>query len=181
MTDAIAVLKSAAIQTEYNSNAWMTLVHAAQHLDANAKPERKTECVTTATPWGKADMVTRYARGINFYSTPGHGGFHLSAKMNKRVPVELREQSFAGLALKGWYEEDCDAYIVIVTFSEYFTPEEVEKARVALANYLPVSLTAFVKTKPAGECLTAGCHNNGELIMGIRAALCTECIAMPTR
>ena len=40
MTDAIAVLKSAAIQTEYNSNAWMTLVHAAQHLDANAKPER---------------------------------------------------------------------------------------------------------------------------------------------
>ena len=50
MTDAIAVLKSAAIQTEYNGNAWTTLVHAAQHLDANAKPERKTECVTTATP-----------------------------------------------------------------------------------------------------------------------------------
>jgi hypothetical protein len=35
MTDAIAVLKNAAVQTEYNGNAWMTLVHAAQHLDAS--------------------------------------------------------------------------------------------------------------------------------------------------
>lgn len=69
-TDAIAILKDAAVQTEYNGAAWTTLVHAARHIDANAKPERKTECVTTTTPWGKADMVTRYARGINFYSTP---------------------------------------------------------------------------------------------------------------
>jgi hypothetical protein len=152
MTDAIAVLKSAAIQTEYNGNAWTTLVHAAQHLDANAKPERKTECVTTTTPWGKADIVTRYARGINFYTTPGHGGFKLSETMNKRVPVELREQSFAGLGMKGWYEEDCDAYIVIVTFSEYFTPQEVESARKALESYLPIPfLRNFACTDPIKE------------------------------
>ena len=120
-------------------------------INTNAEPERKTECVTTNTPWGKADMVTRYARGINFYSTPGHGGFHLSAKMNKRVPVELREQSFAGFGMKGWYEEDCDAYIVICVFSEYFTPEEVESARKALANYLPVSETLRCNRRKASR------------------------------
>ena len=151
-TDAIAVLKSAAIQTEYNGNAWTTLVHAAQHLDANAKPERKTECVTTATPWGKADIVTRYARGINFYTRRDTAGFKLSETMNKRVPVELREQSFAGLGIKGWYEEDCDAYIVIVTFSEYFTPQEVESAREALERYLPIPfLRNFACTDPIKE------------------------------
>jgi late competence protein required for DNA uptake (superfamily II DNA/RNA helicase) len=31
----------------------------------------------------------------------------------------------------------------------------------------------------ADRCKTPGCKNNGELIMGMRAALCTECIAMP--
>ena len=102
---------------------------------------RKTEFVSTSTPWGKADMVTRFAPGINFYSTPGHGGFHLSAKLNKLVPIELRQQSWGGLGLKGWYEEDCDAYIVIVTFSQHFTTEEVTNAREALAKYLPVAKT----------------------------------------
>lgn len=102
---------------------------------------RKTECVTTSTPWGKADMVTRFAKGINFYSTPGHGGFHLSAKLNKLVPIELRQASWGGLGLKGWYEEDCDAYIVITVFSQHFTPEEVDNAREALAKYLPVAKT----------------------------------------
>lgn len=29
------------------------------------------------------------------------------------------------------------------------------------------------------KCKTPECQNNGELIMGMRAALCTECIAMP--
>jgi hypothetical protein len=115
--------------------------------DTTDRIERITESVRTNTPWGKADMVTRYARGINFYSTPGHGGFKLSEKMNKRVPVELREQSFNGLGTKGWYEEDCDAYIVIVVFSEYFTPQEVESARVALAKYLPVCNTLHLDGK----------------------------------
>ena len=102
--------------------------------------KRVTECVTTNTPWGKADLVTRYVKGVNFYTTPGHGGFKLSESVNRLIPVELRRNSFGGLGLKGWYEEDCDAYIVITTFSEYFTPEEVSNAREALAKYLPVSV-----------------------------------------
>jgi hypothetical protein len=64
----------------------------------------------------------------------------------------LREQSFAGLGMKGWYEEDCDAYIVIVTFSEYFTPQEVERAREALERYLPIPfLRNFACTDPIKE------------------------------
>jgi hypothetical protein len=115
---------------------------------------RNAEHVTTSTPWGKADMVTRFARGINFYSTPGHGGFKVSAELNKRVPIELREQSFGGLGLQGWYEEDCDAYIVITVFSEHFTPEEVSNAREALAKYLPVS-TAVLHEKISDVILDA--------------------------
>ena len=35
-TDAVAILKDAAVQTEYNGTAWTTLVHAAQPLDTTA-------------------------------------------------------------------------------------------------------------------------------------------------
>ena len=37
----------------------------------------------------------------------------------------------------------------------------------------------FAKAQADKRCKTPGCENNGELIMGMRAALCTECIAMP--
>lgn len=110
-----------------------------EHLSST----RRVEYVTTNTPWGKADSVTRYGLGINFYTTPGHGGFKLSEKMNRLVPIELRRQSFGGLGLKGWYEEDCDAYIVMAVFSQHFTADEVERARKALASYLPVSKTVL--------------------------------------
>jgi hypothetical protein len=40
-------------------------------------------------------------------------------------------------------------------------------------------LRARIAQIEANRCKTPGCDNNGELIMGMRAALCTECIAMP--
>jgi hypothetical protein len=55
--------------------------------------ERKTTEIRTSTPWGKADMVTRYARGINFYTTPGHGGFHVTARMNAAIPDYFKAAS----------------------------------------------------------------------------------------
>ena len=76
------------------------------------------------TPWGRADQATEFAPGILFYSTPSHGGFHLNparmAALNRRYPGF---QTFAG---GPWFEEDCDACIVVVTFPEHFDSVAVE-------------------------------------------------------
>jgi hypothetical protein len=71
------------------------------------------------TPWGPAQTSEVIAPGIVFYSTASHGGFHLSAEQNSRVPLKLRQSTFLQLGMKGWYEEDCDAAIVLATFPEY--------------------------------------------------------------
>jgi hypothetical protein len=104
---------------------------------------RTTECVTTNTPWGKADMVTRYVKGVNFYNTPGHGGFKLSESVNRLIPVRMRCNSFAGLGLKGWYEEDCDWAIVVAVLSGIegfelaFDTKEIAQAHESLQHYMP--------------------------------------------
>jgi hypothetical protein len=59
---------------------------------------------TTHTPWGRADQSRRLAYGVMLYSTPGHGGIHLSPKRNMEIPEPFRTN--------GWYEEDCEASIV---------------------------------------------------------------------
>ena len=66
-----------------------------------------------------------------FYSTPGHGGFHVSELLLATMPEALRGPTFSG---PGWYEEDCDAVLVMVAFPERFTPEEVANADASLKN-----------------------------------------------
>jgi hypothetical protein len=77
------------------------------------------------TPWGIADSHEHVAEGIDFYGTPSHGGYKLSAERNKIVPTALKERSFCRQGLEGWYEEDCDYNIVVVTFPQFFMPEQV--------------------------------------------------------
>ena len=72
--------------------------------------------MATSTPWGAAQYSKKYARGIIFYSTAGHGGFHLSPTVNSKVPEALRIED-------GWYEEDCDWALVFVSFPEIFKKE----------------------------------------------------------
>lgn len=109
---------------------------------------RITETTTTATPWGKADMVTRYTLGINFYNTPGHGGFHVSKKLNKRIPEYFRTATFGQLGNRGWYEEDSDWAIVVTVFATFrdgsiFTEAEIKQARESLQSYLPNELARW--------------------------------------
>ena len=91
-------------------------------------------------------MVTRFAKGINFYSTPGHGGFHLSAKLNKLVPIELRQASWGGLGLKGWYEEDCDWSIPALIFAAEFAADQRDPERTA--ECLEAAVDTFRNWKP---------------------------------
>lgn len=76
----------------------------------------------TTTPWGPAQHTTVIADGITFYSTAGHGGIHLSPERNEMVAPKYR--AYADRWSKGWgdrwYEEDCAALAVILTFPEHF-------------------------------------------------------------
>lgn len=65
----------------------------------------------TNTPWGTSQSSTKIACGIMIYSTAGHGGIHLSPTRNALVHEAWRDD-------KGWYEEDCEVYIVGVTFPD---------------------------------------------------------------
>lgn len=80
----------------------------------NSKIEKLPE-----TPWEPAQTSEGIAPGITFYSTESHGGFHLSDERNACVPLKLRRSTFLQLGMKGWYEEDCDARIVLATVPEY--------------------------------------------------------------
>lgn len=84
------------------------------------------------TPWGKADSVRRVGVGVHEVSTPGHGGFKLSAAQNKRVDPAWRN---AG----GWYEEDCEYAIVGLTFGvdAGFSPDQVSDCRATCKNVFP--------------------------------------------
>lgn len=82
------------------------------------------------SPWGRIDHVHHYADGIDSVGTPGHGGLKLSRERNAKVHPAWRRQG-------GWYEEDVDACIVIVTFPEVFKPETVASARIDMKNSYP--------------------------------------------
>lgn len=80
------------------------------------------------TPWGFAESETYYGRGLVFYSTPSHGGFHVAPWLLKNMPEPYRSHTpFCGQP--GWYEEDCDWAVVALAFPQFFTQEELESAR----------------------------------------------------
>jgi hypothetical protein len=84
----------------------------------------------TSTPWGRAQMATRYAVGINRYSTAGHGGFKVSKGRLEKFPAHLRNA-------EGWYEEDCEWAKVALAAPEFFTPRELRFAEETVINWHP--------------------------------------------
>ena len=87
--------------------------------------------VGTRTPWGQADHVSALADGIWVVSTPGHGGVKVDRSRNAGIHPAWRK---AG----GWYEEDIEALIVLITFADELNKEDklqdfLEEAR----NWMP--------------------------------------------
>lgn len=87
------------------------------------------------TPWGPAQSTTKIAPGIASYTTASHGGLHLDKSRNAKVPACLKQSTFAGLGLKGWYEEDADWAIVVYTFPEHFASERYIEALKSLQDH----------------------------------------------
>lgn len=78
-----------------------------------------------STPWGMADHEKELADGIVVYSTPSHGGIHLSPERQKVLQRAVKFNTFAG---GPWYEEDCDVAVVYLVFHEEFALERVKAA-----------------------------------------------------
>lgn len=95
------------------------------------------------TPWGKADHVRKIADGITLVTTPSHGGFHIAKRREREIPAAARSNRFnPGTP---WYEEDCEAYIVMVAFSEVAAHLGVtrEDALERLRSWYPEAARAF--------------------------------------
>ena len=85
--------------------------------------------------WGQVQDVDEMAPGIVAASCSGHGGIKLSAQRNKMIPEALRNDD-------GWYEEDCEASIVVAFFPEVFDRDgdwqkEMDDAIATIKNYFP--------------------------------------------
>ena len=97
----------------------------------------------TSTPWGRYDSCDRIAEGIYFVTTPSHGGFWLSDARMVEMPEAFKSRTFVkpprGEAGR-WYEEDCDAAMVVVAFRQHFEAEAVSRALKAVNAWLTASV-----------------------------------------
>lgn len=84
----------------------------------------------TNTPWGPAQDSKQHAVGIMEYSCAGHGGFHVTAKRLAQMPEYFRNKD-------GWYEEDCEYAMVVLSFPDVFTAEMSGFAKDSLRSYYP--------------------------------------------
>lgn len=84
--------------------------------------------VGDSTPWGPAQTVREVGPGIELVTTSSHGGFYLDAAHYKLINIMFPDW-FPFCGQPGWFEEDCDAAIVVLAFPASFTPEEVGQAR----------------------------------------------------
>lgn len=107
------------------------------------------------TPWGKSDSIENIAPGIAFYSTPGHGGFLISQDRRDDMPEAIRQfQTFAG---GNWYEEDCDAALVVFSFPTLFSFAQINAARRTIAYYHPELLHEWSRARFTGTITCARC------------------------
>jgi hypothetical protein len=90
--------------------------------------------VQTSTPWGTAQTARSFGRGIIQYSTAGHGGFHVSSGLLRRMDKDMRGDIYAPL---GWFEEDCAWSLVVLSFPERFSLQARLDAVDTAKSYYP--------------------------------------------
>jgi hypothetical protein len=112
------------------------LVSQAGRTDQAPWPGERS--VSTSTPWGRADFAVTFARGVTSYVTPSHGGFKLSAGRLDTMPYYIAERPdacrFSG---PEWFEEDCEAHLVVVSFPELFSPQHIAHSVRGVAMWFP--------------------------------------------
>lgn len=72
------------------------------------------------TPWGPAQQSYHIGEGIIQHSTAGHGGMFVPRDLLQTMPAGLRCNCYAGGG--SWFEEDCEANLVVLAFPHLFSP-----------------------------------------------------------
>ena len=99
--------------------------------------------VRTRTPWGTAQTAYYFAPGLISYSTAGHGGFHVSNGLLKRIPDYMQIAANYTDGRTGWYEEDCEWAIVCVCLPEFFPMKWRYDAVDIMRRYYPDAWQRF--------------------------------------
>lgn len=76
-----------------------------------------------STPWGAPQTSREIAPGICFYSTASHGGYHLSP--DRFATFRHCFPDYKLWAGDPWFEEDCDAALVTISFADEFPDQSV--------------------------------------------------------
>ncbi len=105
------------------------------------------------TPWGKSDYQKEVTKEIVFHATPGHGGYKVYDKQNKRIPDYMRKD-------QGWYEEDCEWALVVVSLPEFFPEKTVLEAKNTFRNWFPKEYEQFYGVTLAPGESYINDHNN---------------------
>lgn len=71
-----------------------------------------------SSPWGSVQSQRELAPGIIQVSTAGHGGIWLSLERQVQLPAWALEVPSGYCPKPMWWEEDCEAMIVVYVFWE---------------------------------------------------------------
>jgi hypothetical protein len=93
--------------------------------------------MATSTPWGASQYSKTITRGIVFYGTAGHGGFHVSETFLKQMPDYLKTADTYANGMEGWFEEDSAWVLVVTAFPQLFTEKDQISAKDTLRNWYP--------------------------------------------
>jgi len=84
------------------------------------------------SPWGRIQSVKHVVNdSIVWVSTASHGGFWLSDSFHWSLQNRHAFKTFAG---GQWYEEDCDASVVVVCYCDCFDSDEVDWAMTCIES-----------------------------------------------
>jgi len=88
------------------------------------------------SPWGIVQDEETIADGIVYVSTASHGGIWVSPELLGRVQEAMRDYAAYWSGSSQWFEEDCAAQCVVVSFPEYFSADQVERAQAIVNRYV---------------------------------------------
>jgi hypothetical protein len=89
-----------------------------------------------SSPWGIVQDEEVIAEGIIYVSTASHGGIWVARELLPRIQKEMRDYAKYWSGSSQWFEEDCAAQCVVVSFPEYFKPEQVSSAWDVVKRYV---------------------------------------------